>query len=479
MVSKKVLQLILEHQTACNGEFLKILEVCEKLRETLDLCRVGRKNLSVAEKQFSTSLSILANYRKRRLAQNLLNNLITIRKLHNFDQRLQELLAREDYAGAIMELQNCKKTAAKYKHFNCIAALSSKLQETLECTDGQLERILAQTCYYFNGERYEKLQVAYNLLEKSQISMIDNLHVHYITAIYNTAFNVVNSFVDETEATDNAGKNPYKILCQSVDRSVFIPCLIELCKSLFRIVASYYQLVKYHNNAHEQSDVICTKIEDTLNKEYIKQKLDHNLMKIWDDIQRKVSSLLLNADLASYKFDQFLQVLNVVHRLMQVGEEFCGSRSDDLQESIRKQSGNYFNSYHIQRLEELKIFLENESWEICPVKTTFELLQLQEFKGMRYLLKNYRNVAVTVAPNSPDCSSSNHSQDGSSIVGNYFIRYAERGTPFDSRLDETMVEEDILMTGDEDYGFSDESEEESEELRRDYVDEYADENVHK
>lgn len=45
-----------------------------------------------------------------------------------------------------------------------------------------------------------------------------------------------------------------------------------------------------------------------------KQKLDHNVVKIWDDVQRKVSSLLLNADLATYKFDQFVQVLRVVHR---------------------------------------------------------------------------------------------------------------------------------------------------------------------
>lgn len=382
---------------------------------------------------------------------------------------MQELLAQEDYAGAIMELKKCQKAAAKYKHFNCVVALTSKLQETLEFTDGQLERILAQTCYYFSGERYKKLQIAYNLLEKSQISMIDNLHVHYITAIYNTAFNIVNSFVSDG---DSSGKNPYKTLCQSVNQEVFISCLIELCKSLFRIVLSYYQLVKYHNTQEQQPETI----EDNLNVSYIKQKLDHNLIKIWDDIQRKVSSLLLNADLASYKFDQFLQILNIVHRLMQVGEEFCGSRSDDLQESIRKQSGNYFNSYHVQRLEELKIFLENESWEICPVKATFELLQLQEFKGMRYILKNYKNLVQIT----PDCSSSsNHSQDGSStILGNYFIRYAEHGTPFDSHLNETVIDEDILLTGNDGY-FTDDSEEEAEELRRDYVDEYADENVPK
>lgn len=111
---------------------------------------------------------------------------------------------------------------------------------------------------------------------------------------------------------------------------------------------------------------------------------------------------------------------------------------------------------------------------------------MQEFKALRPILKNYRNkpqiAQVSIYnTNSPDCSSSTHSQDGSSITGNYFIRYAEHGTPFDSKLDETLAEEDILANvGDEASGyFSEDSEEESEELRRDFVDEFADEGTQK
>lgn len=72
-------------------------------------------------------------------------------------------------------------------------------------------------CYHFDSDRYSKLQVAYNLLEKSQVAMIDNIHVHYITAIYNSSFNIVNSYVTSTDMLDsseNSGKNPYKTLCQ-------------------------------------------------------------------------------------------------------------------------------------------------------------------------------------------------------------------------------------------------------------------------
>ncbi|KAH1011506.1 hypothetical protein HUJ04_000858 [Dendroctonus ponderosae] len=476
VVSKKVLQLILEHQSACNNEFKTIQDILQEVKATLDQCKESRKQLAICGKQFSSSLGILANYRKRKLAQRLLGNLNMIKNLHSFDKRCQELLHDEDYAGAITELKRCQKIAIKYRHFSCVAALTYKLQETLENTDTQFDRILAQMCYHFDGERYFKLQAAYDLLEKSHVAMIDNIHVHYITAIYNSSFNIVNSYVssgDVLDSGDNTGKNPYKTLCQAVPQDYFISCLVQLCKVLFKIVLSYHQLIRWYNNQEEGTSQNCLGVELNMSK----QKLDHNVVKIWDDVQRKVSSLLLNADLAAYKFDQFVQVLRVVHRLIQVGEEFCSSKSEDLSESIRKQSICYFKNYHAQRLDELKIFMENEMWEICPVKPTFNVVQLQEFRSVRSALKNYKNpsqISPTMpvySTNSADCSSC-HSQDGSSITGNYFIRYADHGTPFDTGLDDTVIDEDILAVDNEGSGyFSDDSEEESEELRKDFVDE--------
>ncbi|KAJ4430694.1 hypothetical protein ANN_19285 [Periplaneta americana] len=144
-------------------------------------------------------------------------------------------------------------------------------------------------------------------------------------------------------------------------------------------------------------------------------------------------------------------------QLIEVGEEFCGSKSEDLQNSIKKQSSNYFRNYHRDSLEELRIFLENESWELCPVKPDFSILQLQvcdavaanisaqEFRSLRHVLKSWkpRSDGGQTTVSSPDCSSSNHSQDGSSITGGYFARYSESGSPFDIGLDD-VHEEDIL-----------------------------------
>jgi hypothetical protein len=61
---------------------------------------------------------------------------------------------------------------------------------------------------------------------------------------------------------------------------------------------------------------------------------------------------------------------------MDIGEQFCQNDSSILHEAMRRQSVAYFRSYHNGRLEELKMFLENETWQWCPVKSTFHITQL-------------------------------------------------------------------------------------------------------
>lgn len=69
-------------------------------------------------------------------------------------------------------------------------------------------------CYYFDGVRYSKLQRAFKLLGKTQIA-VDHLHMHYISAIYNTSVNIVHVYAsnDFNDLADNSGKKPYKKLC--------------------------------------------------------------------------------------------------------------------------------------------------------------------------------------------------------------------------------------------------------------------------
>lgn len=161
----------------------------------------------------------------------------------------------------------------------------------------------------------------------------------------------------------------------------------------------------------------------------------------------------------------------MVCRLVQIGEEFCGSESVEIQNSIRDQSSHYFRKYHSSRLEELRLFLENEAWHPCPVKPIFNLLHLQvrpltwwitfiletvlksnlhwqEFKSLRNIIQNASYKKNHKRTDSLDRSST--------ISSGYFSKFADSGTPFDiySTLDSSYMEEDILLDEVSIFSFS-------------------------
>lgn len=56
----------------------------------------------------------------------------------------------ENYPGAITLLQECHAAAITYRHFNCVAALTQKLQETLVLAEEQLDQALAKVTFSFS-----------------------------------------------------------------------------------------------------------------------------------------------------------------------------------------------------------------------------------------------------------------------------------------------------------------------------------------
>uniref|UniRef100_A0A1B6C6F1 Vacuolar protein sorting-associated protein 54 N-terminal domain-containing protein n=1 Tax=Clastoptera arizonana TaxID=38151 RepID=A0A1B6C6F1_9HEMI len=456
VVSNKVLQLIIEKQANCQEEFDKIIDVQKQLVETLETVRQGRLHLNTAKTNFTTaSLGILANYKKRIVMKDLLRSLNTIKTLHCTEAKLQELLNSGDFSGSISLLLECQSAATTFRHFTCVAALSGKLQDTLVMAEEQLDVTLSKLCYGFDEVIYSKLQSAYALLGKTQIA-IDQLHMHFTSAVHNSAFNVVHEY-----AENDANKKQYSQLCKCVKETDMIKCLIALCKALWKIVLSYHHVVKWHSKQsaeHPASDV--ADFESSMHEQYVKQKLESGLNRLWHDVQTRVSSLVLAAQLTNFKFDEFLQVLGVIHRLEQVGEEFCDSQSEELQNSIKTQSANYFRRYHASRLDELKLFLENEVWAMCPVRPDFNLLHLQEFKGLRNSLQRCADALATPT------KSSSGSQDGSSL-NQFFLKYTTENSPFDSSLDMIMPQdEDIMIDVTEESKFySDESDDEDGDLQ--------------
>ncbi|XP_053084391.1 syndetin isoform X2 [Pangasianodon hypophthalmus] len=476
-VSKKVADLILEKQPS----YVKELERVTSLQTTLQLaaviCTNARRQLAFAKEGFTeASLGLLANQRRRQLLTGLLKSLRTIKTLQRTDVRLSEMLEEEDYPGAIQLCLECQKAASTFKHYSCISELNSKLQDTLEQIEEQLDVALSKTCKHFDVAHYTRVQHAYSLLGKTQTAM-DQLHMHFTQAIHNTVFQVVLGYVElcAGNADTKFQKMQYKDLCTHITPDSYIPCLTDLCKALWEVMLSYYRTMQWHEE-HDKEEVKDADTdgtstegseESTVGHSYVKKKLEHGLSRIWQDVQLKVKAYLLGTDMSNFKYDDFIVVLDVISRLMQVGEEFCGSKSEVLQESIKRQSVNYFKNYHRTRLEELRMFLENETWELCPVKSNFSITQLHEFKFMGQC----RSPSV-----SPSRQPASSDPDELSL----FEQYIQGGNPFEMQIDNKEEEsEDVLASNGYEseeleksvYQDYDSDSDVADELKQDFVDE--------
>ncbi|KAG7458196.1 hypothetical protein MATL_G00235520 [Megalops atlanticus] len=473
-VSKKVADLILEKQPSYVKELERVTSLQTNLQLAAVICTNARRQLSLAKEGFTeASLGLLANQRRRQLLTGLLKSLRTIKTLQRTDVRLSEMLEEEDYPGAIQLCLECQKAASTFKHYSCISELNSKLQDTLEQIEEQLDVALSKTCKHFDVTHYTKVQLAYTLLGKTQTAM-DQLHMHFTQAIHNTVFQVVLGYVElcAGNADTKFQKMQYKDLCTHITPDSYIPCLTDLCKALWEVMLSYHRTMQWHEEhdnkeAAPAPDGNDTAGSDESNRSYVKKKLEHGLTRIWQDVQLKVKAYLLGTDMSNFKYDDFIFVLDIISRLMQVGEEFCGSKSEVLQESVKKQSVNYFKNYHRTRLEELRMFLENETWELCPVKSNFNIAQLHEFKFMGQ-------------SRSPSVSPSRQASAANVTDTSLFQQYYQGGNPFEMQIDNKEDEaEDVLASNGYEsdeleknvYQDYDSDSDVPEELKRDYVDE--------
>ncbi|CAJ1083918.1 syndetin [Xyrichtys novacula] len=478
-VSKKVADLILEKQPAYVKELERVTALQTNLQLAAVICTNARRQLSVAKEGFTeASLGLLANQRRRQLLTGLLKSLRTIKTLQRTDVRLSEMLEEEDYPGAIQLCLECQKAASTFKHYSCISELNSKLQDTLEQIEEQLDVALSKTCKNFDVSHYTKVQLAYSLLGKTQTAM-DQLHMHFTQAIHNTVFQVVLGYVElcAGNADTKFQKMQYKDLCTHITLDSYIPCLTDLCKALWEVMLSYHRTMQWHEE-HDKlgtvstpDDAVAAESDELgVDRSYVKKKLEHGLTRIWQDVQLKVKAYILGTDMSNFKYDDFIVVLDVISRLMQVGEEFCSSKSEVLQESIKRQSVNYFKNYHRARLEELRMFLENETWELCPVKSNFNIAQLHEFKFMGQCR------SPSVSPSRQATSSSSPAQEELSL----FQQYLQEGNPFEMHTEHREEEtEDVLASNGYEsdeleksvYQDYDSDSDVPEELKQDYVDE--------
>ena len=198
----------------------------------------------------------------------------------------------------------------------------------------------------------------------------------------------------------------------------FTRCLIALCDSFWCVVYSCHKTMEWHqlnkrpsfsNEMVLEDEEPCGRGEWTADDEfglhhnmemfdvqYTRSKLKQGLVRLWQDVQKKVKLFLCSSNFALFKYDEFISILDIISRLIEIGEEFCLSKSEDLQETVKNQTVNYFKAFHRSTLDELKMFLEHEAWELGPVTNNFSIHKMREFHFLHlYILDSKRVFSLT------------------------------------------------------------------------------------
>jgi len=79
----------------------------------------------------------------------------------------------------------------------------------METAEEQLDMALSKACIHFDEKHYAKLQRAYQLLGKTH-TCVDQLLMHFASAIHNTAFGVVHGFAGKFGISIKVIPNPPK-----------------------------------------------------------------------------------------------------------------------------------------------------------------------------------------------------------------------------------------------------------------------------
>ncbi|KAL7028990.1 hypothetical protein ACKWTF_006062 [Chironomus riparius] len=462
VISKKVLQLILEKKSECNREFQNVNETEKMLQETIWTTQKTRSYLNFAKKHLTTSsLEILGAYKKRQTLVDVLEILKFLQELKSTNQNIDELLKVGNYSEAISLLLQNKNLSEKYSEYTCTESFKQKLQDTLDSTEIALDNALNGVTQKFDPKVYSELINAYKLLGKAHLAM-DQLHMNFISAIHTSAFNVLKENLDQI-APDQ--KLLFEQMCESLSYENLPNCLNRLCKSFWQILVCFYQVKLWHQNyklykkQEQTTSDVNERDNETFNDDYIHEKLKKGQIRIWSDIQAKMTIFISSTKLSQLKYESFIQILSIVQRMKKVGYEFCDDNSQKMLDAMKNQCIEFFKRYHVTCLDEINLFIEHEVW--VQVQCFNSVLQLQEYKSTKRAIKRYSNdkkseneslatTAVLSVNNSPtkralDDSSVN-SQDESSIYGScgYFVRFSEKSSPFEIPYDQKMLEEDFL-----------------------------------
>ncbi|ETN80969.1 hypothetical protein NECAME_08818 [Necator americanus] len=391
VVSRKISTLIMEKSPSYGTQLEDLDNIRDSLKELIRLIHTIRRALAGARSKSRTALSILACEKKKQMLKTLVYALRIIKTLYETEFHLKDTVEDGNFPLAIQICLEAKEAANTYHRFSCVSDLMTKLVGSTSLIENALDNALAAHTVVFDQDRYSSVYSAYIMLNKVEIAS-KKLVGHFMTTLKKSSQKIVEEKCrgcDKERLTDLS----FEQLCQRIDGEQIVPTLREIGYVLCKILYIYHSILRYHIEDDDQRRM--SNAGEDLVPGVVAHQLTTSMRTVFEAALSRINSLLCCQDFSTLKFDQLLDIVDMTNRFRLFGRTYFAHSSNDLIVSLEKQAVSYFTRYHSERMEELRMFLENECFTICPVSHQFTIFDLQDFS---FLEESRQSEADPVVP---------------------------------------------------------------------------------
>eukprot|EP01116_Phalansterium_solitarium_P025632 TRINITY_DN9902_c0_g2_i1.p1 TRINITY_DN9902_c0_g2~~TRINITY_DN9902_c0_g2_i1.p1 ORF type:complete len:1117 (+),score=551.47 TRINITY_DN9902_c0_g2_i1:130-3480(+) len=401
------------------GEFVsgmtQIHELSVDLQTSANVCKTGRRGLQAAKTELvERVVHIVARHRRLRMFRDILRQAQTVRALLAAAKEVARRQQEGDWPGAIQLLLAVRAALAQLKPLQCVKQLAHSLQLQYQMIDERLDQAVSQLVRSFDPQRYARVLVGLRLLGQSYL-VLEKLQRAFADLINTNAKNVLyaHALMSDANARQPELLRHMKFvdLCNVIKEEHFATALDSLLEITSELMFVHEQMLGWRRTrppSHQliqpldapaifaelpgaaQADAATAAGEAAALDDFLSELhdgLDKFKKNIWDDVQRKVATLLSAAAngrvAAMLKVDEMLTLLEHVNAFVDIGEQFAaGSEAHALRLALRQVSRAYFDAWHRQRAEDLQTMLDNEMWQRCPVLPQFGVHDIKEVHAL-------------------------------------------------------------------------------------------------
>eukprot|EP01028_Stygiella_incarcerata_P001360 TRINITY_DN12340_c0_g1_i1.p1 TRINITY_DN12340_c0_g1~~TRINITY_DN12340_c0_g1_i1.p1 ORF type:complete len:1033 (+),score=247.66 TRINITY_DN12340_c0_g1_i1:222-3101(+) len=387
IISQQLSEKVSKNYSSFVSGMTQIHNIGKEVETTTELCTSGRHYLlDLDEHLVKGSMSVLTKKRKQDSLRKLRETLMAVKMHSERNKHARELILEGDYPAALQLLLHDVKTgnSIPFHRFSCLRGYDSTSKENYQFAEKKVDESLRQCCRSYDVLSFQRVLAAYRMMGKGT-SLFDKISTNVLDTVNDVSREIVYGYVFGPASAqgkiDQVKTMAFDQLCEFVEQESIVACLANILAILMEVMCNFNGMISFLG---DKRPMPFGADGEFIDKEKHFGELRGGLAKqrvyVWDSIQRRVAAFLSITNYHGFKMDRFLVLFYATQLFICVGESFSQREAHNLRGSLRLQSKLFFDEFHREVLEVLRLMLENETW-VRLLTGGFSLNGLREFRG--------------------------------------------------------------------------------------------------